>query len=405
MGATHFAPATRAMEEEIERELRAVAGSPVVAAILDSFDGYFMVLNGHRQVLAANQRVAEELVVDELEVALGARPGELVDCINARSMSGCGTTRACSTCGAVITILASQRDQEVSTGECQLTVQRGDHQESFEFRVRATPVDIEGHTYTLFVLRDIADERRREVLERAFLHDLLNTIGGLTGWGQLLSDLDQDASQKAAGRISVLSQRLLREVRNHHALLEAERGDLALNLQSVSVSEVLDGLATLFAEHGAAVGKSLELAPCRDGQLIDTDVTLLLRVLTNMVINAFEASPPGAVVRVAYRGERQSRFEVWNAGEIPERVALQIFRRSFTTKSGGGHGLGSYGMKLFGERYLRGKVGFSTGAAGTTFFIDLARADQGGRAVADIQCGVKPRVSLRHRNSFLTRPS
>ncbi|MFA7348153.1 MAG: ATP-binding protein, partial [Desulfurivibrionaceae bacterium] len=54
-------------------------------------------------------------------------------------------------------------------------------------------------------------------------------------------------------------------------------------------------------------------------------------------------------------------------GCMPENVQLQIFQRSFSTK-GTGRGLGTYSIKLLGERYLKGRVSFtSTPEKGTTF--------------------------------------
>ena len=56
---------------------------------------------------------------------------------------------------------------------------------------------------------------------------------------------------------------------------------------------------------------------------------------------------------------------------MSELVQRQVFNRSFTTK-GKGRGLGSYAMKLLGERYLQGKVSFTTDPEeGTTFRIEL----------------------------------
>jgi sensor histidine kinase regulating citrate/malate metabolism len=48
---------------------------------------------------------------------------------------------------------------------------------------------------------------------------------------------------------------------------------------------------------------------------------------------------------------------VHNPGHIPEQVQLQIFQRSFSTK-GPGRGLGTYCMRLIGERYLKGQITF-----------------------------------------------
>jgi len=67
-------------------------------------------------------------------------------------------------------------------------------------------------------------------------------------------------------------------------------------------------------------------------------------------------------------------FHVWNQGEIPEGIALRVFQRYFSTKHGTGRGLGTYSMKLLGERYLGGRVVFTTeAAAGTTFRCNLPR--------------------------------
>jgi sensor histidine kinase regulating citrate/malate metabolism len=50
---------------------------------------------------------------------------------------------------------------------------------------------------------------------------------------------------------------------------------------------------------------------------------------------------------------------------------LQIFQRSFSTK-GAGRGLGTYSIKLLGERYLHGTVSFASSAEqGTIFQISL----------------------------------
>jgi signal transduction histidine kinase len=62
---------------------------------------------------------------------------------------------------------------------------------------------------------------------------------------------------------------------------------------------------------------------------------------------------------------------VHNEGIVPPEVQPRIFERSFSTK-GPGRGLGTYGMRLIGERVLGGQVSFSSAAGrGTTFSILL----------------------------------
>jgi sensor histidine kinase regulating citrate/malate metabolism len=92
-----------------------------------------------------------------------------------------------------------------------------------------------------------------------------------------------------------------------------------------------------------------------------------------MVKNALEATTIGEEVRVWYENRGgQPCFFVHNPGRIPEQIALQIFKRSFSTKGEPGRGLGTYSMKLFGEQSLGGKVNFTTDdKEGTCFYIVL----------------------------------
>lgn len=56
---------------------------------------------------------------------------------------------------------------------------------------------------------------------------------------------------------------------------------------------------------------------------------------------------------------------------MPDEVKLQIFQRSFSTK-GRGRGIGTYSIKLFTEKYLEGKVSFtSKEGEGTVFTVEL----------------------------------
>ena len=56
-------------------------------------------------------------------------------------------------------------------------------------------------------------------------------------------------------------------------------------------------------------------------------------------------------------------------GCMPANVQLQMFQRSFSTK-GRGRGLGTYSVKLLTEKYLQGRIAFtSTSEAGTTFAV------------------------------------
>ena len=91
--------------------------------------------------------------------------------------------------------------------------------------------------------------------------------------------------------------------------------------------------------------------------------------IRDRIKNALEAARPGQMVTICCRPvETDVEFSVHNPNEIPRKVQLQIFQRSFSTK-GVGRGLGTYSMKFLSERYLHGNVAFaSTAEDGTTFY-------------------------------------
>lgn len=372
--ATHFAPAQRASEGEVRAAAAKILENPVFQTLLRSMDGFLVILNRERQVLAANPAVLKHLEVVDPTCLLGARPGEAFGCPHAaEGPNGCGTAKHCATCGAVGAILASQHGENPAVRECLMTTVHDGITDALEFRVRASAITVGDHEFTAVIFTDISGEKRREALEQVFFHDILNTIGGLAGWSKLLGVLKGDQADVAAARILELSDRLTREVRDQRLLLQAESGDLAVDRTQTSAAAVLSTLTTVFASHEAAAGKSLAVEPPPADLVLNTDPTLLIRILTNMVKNALEAVEPGGEVRVTTAGDEATvAFHVHNPGVMPPIVATQVFTRSFSTKAHKGRGLGTYSMKLFGERYLGGRVWFETSAAnGTTFTIAL----------------------------------
>ncbi|MPN18941.1 hypothetical protein SDC9_166306 [bioreactor metagenome] len=91
-----------------------------------------------------------------------------------------------------------------------------------------------------------------------------------------------------------------------------------------------------------------------------------------MLKNALEASAPGDTVTLnASSADDKVVFEVHNKGYIQTNVQLQIFNRFFSTKDNG-RGLGTYSTRLLAEKYLHGKVYFTTSEEdGTSFFLEL----------------------------------
>jgi signal transduction histidine kinase len=244
--------------------------------------------------------------------------------------------------------------------------------------VNSTATVIEGIPMTVCVLRDVSDENRRRSLERIFYHDVLNMAGGIQGLAELLKKQGgaEPAQENQYRQWMVdLSRRLTEEILHQRNFVAAERGEFEPDLGLVAMDDLLREVQALYASHSVADGRNLLLGELCGSHIL-SDLSILRRILGNLVKNALEATPRGGTVTLSgYETEETVTFAVHNPGIIPPDVQLQIFRRSFSTKAESGRGLGSYSVKLFGERYLKGKVAFTSNEAnGTTFTITLPRA-------------------------------
>ncbi|BDU78166.1 sensor histidine kinase [Mesoterricola sediminis] len=382
-GDTHFLPAGRVDEAELRVQVEACVESPVAQAILESLDGYVVILNDQRQILAANPTLLEALRAEGLVDPLGMRWGEAAHCVHAQEgPDGCGTSRACRYCGAALALLAAQEGQSPVSSECRMSIRKEGRWEAREFQLRATSLRLPLGRVLIPVFHDISDQHRREMLETAFLHDLGNTLSALSCWADLLKEGDVDLAS-AAARIVDLSGRLSDAVNHQRLLVQAERGEVPVDLQPVEADPFLASLQESLAPHPMVRSKGLHLRlRGLRGARITTDPVLLLRVLSNMAVNAVEAAGPGETVTLAFALDGTApAFSVHNPGCMSEAVAAQVFQRSFSTKAQAGRGLGTYAMKLLGENLLGGRVGFtSTPEDGTTFTISLPAPGSGAPA-------------------------
>ncbi|MCF7801761.1 MAG: GHKL domain-containing protein [Candidatus Marinimicrobia bacterium] len=368
---TYFAPPDRLPTREITKQALVLAEESLLRQLLDSIPNVVMVLNRFRQVVYANDALWKTLGDEIPENVFGFRPGEIFDCIHSDEMTaGCGTSEFCRECGAAKAILNSQTIKGVDFQECRITRKHPD--EALDWMVKATHFNYRGEDYTIFALTEISGQKRREVLERIFFHDVLNTAGTLHGFTQLLKSMDPGDIPAAVEQIGILSERLMNEIRTQQLLTRAEQGELELEITPVYPAALVEEIAREYRQHPLANNREIEVRPMDDSVTLRSDLSLLRRVLGNMVKNAIEASGPGEAITLACdAADNAVEFRVHNPQFIPRNIQLQIFSRSFSTK-GKGRGLGTYSMKLLTERYLKGTVGFETSKMdGTTFFVRI----------------------------------
>lgn len=363
---TAFAPSERADRATLDLQANYFGNRLLLQRFLDAVPNICLVANQQRQIIFCNHALLDFLGVTNVDEILGQRPGEVLNCIHAfESEGGCGTTEFCSTCGAVQALLISLDGKE-AVKECRV-VQRDNS--ALDLRVWATPVEMGGEIFSFFVVTDISHEKRRRALERIFFHDILNTAGVLQGVSDLLDESPPDELPELTKILQGRSRTLIEEIKSQRQLIAAENNELSVLPVPINSIVMLYEVTESYKAHPVAKDRRLQIAPDAQEIIFTSDEIILRRVLENMVKNALEASKPGQNVTAGCRQLDDQIIEFWvnNPTVMPRHVQLQVFQRSFSTK-GNGRGLGTYSIKLLTERYLQGKVSFSSDEeSGTTF--------------------------------------
>jgi signal transduction histidine kinase len=372
--STWFLEPERASPERLASQIAIARESPVVDAVLRTGMGAAAVLNAQRQVVALNDRYLALLGVEDAGEVLGLRHGEAVRCVHGDATpGGCGTGVACRTCGAAISVLAAVESDAPAERDCALTVLREGTVVDAQLRIRAQRLDVPPERFILLSLTDVSADRRRASLERAVFHEMTDMLDAVVRACDAMDGASAEEAAIASFDARDVALRITHELRLQRALLAPVPGAVEPEPASVPLGGVLEMLALLLRHHPAAAGRHLRIGGAAMTTVVETDPYLLFRVLANLALNAFEASPPGGEVRLTVEPrEAGLAFRVWNAGVIPPSVAPRIFQRYFTTRPGEGRGQGTFAARHFAERVLRGRLRFtSTVTEGTTFELQL----------------------------------
>ena len=367
---TFFAPAERVEPGNLVEEIQAINRSPVMTGLLRAANGLLAVVNGQRQIIATNDSFLSLLGINDPAGILGLRPGEALRCPHScKEPGGCGTSRYCRTCGAVIAMLSSMQTDLAAEETCSLTATIQGKSIDLVLKIRSQPVEIEDKTFLLLFLQDITAQENTAALERTFYHDISNILCGLLGSAELLCMNYQE--DELVKNIMQMSFRLKKEIEIQKSILRSQTGEYVPFMESISTGRIHQMLTAFFANHPAAERKTLHCHINHIDRSFECDHSLLLRILCNMITNALEATTEEQPVTVWVEEEQHPRqlvFCVHNAQEIPADISLRIFEHHFSTKSGSGRGNGTYSMKLFGENVLGGKASFITSSEQGTVF-------------------------------------
>jgi signal transduction histidine kinase/CheY-like chemotaxis protein len=243
----------------------------------------------------------------------------------------------------------------------------------------------------------IEEARAANQAKSAFLssmsHELRTPLNAILGFAQILASdampTTPEQKKEFSGHILKSGRHLLTLINEILDLAKVEAGALTLSMEPVALDEMLLECQGMIAPQAAARGIGVRF-PTGVKAVVQADRTRLKQVLVNLLSNAVKYNRDGGAVVVECVTTAQQRVRVTvqdtGMGMTPEQVAalFQPFNR-LGQENGPQEGTG---IGLVVTRRLVGLMGGEIGVesspgAGSTFWIELARAEPAAAAPAD----------------------
>jgi PAS domain S-box-containing protein len=237
---------------------------------------------------------------------------------------------------------------------------------------------------------DRANRAKSEFLSR-MSHELRTPLNAILGFSQLLER--QSPTEMQRPRITHIisaGRHLLSLINQVLDISCVDTGTLPLSLEPVNVADVLEGVLKLIRPLAAERGIMIDVPTPEEPCFVKADRQRLRQILLNLITNAVKYTPLDGKVAIfsSPRGANDIRIVVRDTGNgIPPEKMDRLFtpfdRLGAEHSQVQGTGLGlALCQRLV--RAMQGLIGFNTTAGhGSTFFIELAKADPPAPVVPD----------------------
>ena len=239
------------------------------------------------------------------------------------------------------------------------------------------------------IFRDITERKLVDRMKQEFIsmvsHELRTPLTsiiaslGLLDSGRLSGDPERVQELVAVALRN--SNRLLQLINN---LLDQQKladGKMTFRTESVEILPVVEEVIDDIRSFADMLNIELRLESCQGGLFVQGDRERLGQVLSNLLSNAIKFSPPGDVVTLSSRGERDRVIITVsdNGPGIPEGFRDRLFQKftqfdASATRRSGGSGLGLSIARGLVEG-MKGRILLDTGVErGATFHVQLPAA-------------------------------
>ncbi len=201
----------------------------------------------------------------------------------------------------------------------------------------------------------LAERMRRDLIGN-ISHDLRSPLASIQGYLETLvlkgAELPAEERQKflqVSLRNTASLQRLVEEL---FELAKLDARQVQLRPEPLQVAELAQDVALKLAREAETAGVTLSVEPSDDLPLVNGDVGMLERVLTNLMENAVRFTPSGGTVRAILRGGGEGSVRVTVAdtgtGISPEDLphVFERFYRADRSRTRGAHDGAGLGLAI-----------------------------------------------------------
>ena len=233
------------------------------------------------------------------------------------------------------------------------------------------------------VKQDVSDrkslEQLKEDIDRIMRHDLKTPLNAIIGIPQILEMEDNLTGEQREyiGMIKTAGRRMLEMIDSSLDIYKMENGAYRYDPAPVDVTPVIQRIMDETQSLASAKNSDLRFEDECGGRpvMVLGEKPLLLSMLSNLAVNALEASPPNESVVIAARDlDDGVEIAVHNKGAVPEAVRKDFFQKYTTHGKKKGTGLGTYSAKLIAEK-MNGRIRMATSEkTGTVVSVVLPKA-------------------------------
>jgi PAS domain S-box-containing protein len=257
--------------------------------------------------------------------------------------------------------------------------------------IAVSPMELPTGTHAVAVIRDATERHRIDRMKTEFVstvsHELRTPLTSIAGsLGLLAGGAAGPLPDRAARLVGIAcanSERLVRLVNDILDIEKIESGQVRFDLRPLPIGDLLTRTAEANGGFAERYGIRLVVEAANASTLVIGDADRLVQVFTNLLSNAVKFSPAGGTVTVSVASHGECwRVSVRDEGTgIPEAFRPQLFEKfsqadSSDTRAKGGSGLGLSIAREIVHRH-GGVISFDTvEGKGTTFHVDLPRADE-----------------------------